>query len=43
MPNAVYRPVASSPEKNDGFSTFRDLVLLVGNVVWTVISSAFKA
>ncbi|KAF8770835.1 17-beta-hydroxysteroid dehydrogenase 13 like protein [Argiope bruennichi] len=43
MPNAVYRPVASSPEKHYRFSTFRDFFLLVGNIVWTVISSAFNA
>ncbi|GFU20333.1 17-beta-hydroxysteroid dehydrogenase 13 [Nephila pilipes] len=43
MPNQACKPVASSAENDSGFSAFRDFVNLVGNIIWTAISSAFCA
>ncbi|GFR21066.1 uncharacterized protein TNCT_556281 [Trichonephila clavata] len=43
MPNRACKPVASSSDKNSGFSTLLDFVHVVGNILWTAISSAFCA
>ncbi|GIX99529.1 hypothetical protein CEXT_729301 [Caerostris extrusa] len=42
MTNSAHKPVATAQEKCSGFSTLRDFVVLVGSILWCLISSAFS-